>query len=218
MFQLDDLKNHPLLKWTMYIVGGIVIISFVLFYGWHPSEERQGPAFARIKSNGLTGGSEELSAEELERATQQAMNEKAMVLPPQALRNMPQSVMERLVTLSDRAQEAANVRLLERQAKELGVHVTREQIIALLNEQQNLTDEKLMQAAAQQGLSVEAFIESLRRMEEQDIVRKLQQQTAHASLYEVWQEYVLSKEKIKLQLAAYPISNFTASIPVTDAD
>ena len=34
MFKLQDMRNTKKIKWLMYIGFGVIIISFVFFYGW----------------------------------------------------------------------------------------------------------------------------------------------------------------------------------------
>ena len=122
------------------------------------------------------------------------------------------------MTPQEIAETAADNILINRAAKNMSVHVSRDKVIDFLKEQPGLTNEMLEGAARQQGTDVEGLIENMRQNQEKDRVKAMVGLTAHASLFELWQEYQLAHEKITLQLAAYPTEGFEKQVVVNDQD
>lgn len=226
MFKLQNLRHARHVKWPIYIMFGFIIISFVFFYGWNQANKSGGPgegqSFARLRSESMSPLHRwtELDRTSLQAARPEAENEIYALMPQQMQQMlMQQRVVERLVTTEDIARTAANNVLIERAADKMGVRVTQDDIIRMLKAQPNISDQMLDQQAKMMGLPDKfAFVDFIRRSQEQQRVKDVKGLVAHASLFELWQEYSLANEKLALRLAAYPAEKFESKVNVTPAD
>lgn len=222
MFQLQQMRNQKHIGWAIKIGFALIIVSFVFFYGWSPSHnQQQDRAFARIDTGSLNPlkRTRAITQAELQMAQGEVIQEKMMLLPPQLARQLPRSATERLAGTAEVAEQAANDILLARMADKLGIEVTSEQLVQLLREQPDLTNDMLARMAQSSGFpNVASYVDYLASRQSQTYARSLLMAGAHASLFEIWQEYQLSREKITLQLAAYPLDNYTGQVTATDAE
>jgi peptidyl-prolyl cis-trans isomerase D len=227
MFTLQGLRSPQRLAWlwkTVIFGGfGLLIISFVFFYGWnHSSGGSQNVEFARVHSGSPLPWKRwiKISADQMSHARNSAVQSKVSLLPQMYQQVLQQYQMDLsgIVSNEDIAREAANRILLARAAEDRSVHVPRQEIISMI-EAQGGTNEALASAARASGLrSAAQLIELERSNADQGRLRALVGNVAHASLFELWQEYQISQETMDLQIAGYPASNFTAQVPVTEAD
>lgn len=232
MFKLQNLRHHRHIKWPIYLMFGFVIISFVFFYGWNQSGKGKGGPdmsrnFAKMRSDSLNPLSrwEYLDSSSMHIGRIDAKIEKYAVMPqmPQQLQQMidQRGIMERLVEgdMENVARVAADSDLMRRTAQDMKVQVTTNEVIEGFKRNPGITDDMLNQQAHMLGLGDEyGFVEFRRRHEEEMRVRSIKQLVAHASLFELWQEYSLSNEKLVLRMAAYPADKFESKVTVTQAD
>lgn len=232
MFKLQNLRHHRHIKWPIYFFFGVVIISFVFFYGWNQSgKDKNGPSmdrnFARLRSESLNPLSrwEYLDAASMRLGRVDAKIQKYSAMPqlPQQLQQMieQRGVMDRLVEgdMENVARVAGDAKLLRRAARDMKIQVTTDEIVEMFKKSPGITDQMLDQQAQMMGLGDEhGFVEFRRRHDEEMRVREVKQLVAHASLFELWQEYGLSNEKLVLRMAAFPADKFEAKVTVTTAD
>ena len=199
-----------------------MIVSFVFFYGWKAPRESGGrEVYAKMLSGSYHPMKRwlKINSAMVSQGMDEAKESILQLFDPQTRNFLQQSsVLNQLVTADDGAREIANTILTDRQAVKLGVTVSTQEIVDRLRMQPGVTRQAIEFAAQRQGMSVNAWIESLRQREEQRRVMTLVSMTAQTSQFEVWQEYLLGRETMKLKLAAYPIEKFESQVTVTDDD
>lgn len=226
MFKLQNIRHARHVKWPIYILFGFIIISFIFFYGWNGlgKDAIANQSFARLRSESINPMHkwQNLDGTALHAAKFDAENQKVQMLPmlnPQ-MRNMldQRGLLDRLVGNPDLARVAADNILLQRQVQKMGVYVGTDEIIAGLR-QQRVSDQEINEYAMRKGLGDEyGYVEHQQHQSENDIVKAVKNLVIHASLYELWQEYSLAKEKLVLRMAAFPIEKFESQVSVTPKD
>lgn len=227
--KLQDMRNPRHLKWPLYFMFGIVIISFVFFYGWRQSDADRNPdIFAKIRSENQINPLKRwtyIRRPQMTEAQMYLTNYIERTYIPQAhaqyfqQQGIYRGIMDRLITTDDTARQAADIILMQREARDMGVSVTREEIVKQFASIPNINDAALNMQARQMGMrNANEYIEYVRRMNELEQVRRIKQLAAQASLFELWQEYGLRNDKITLELAAFPNDAFTSKVLVTDQD
>jgi peptidyl-prolyl cis-trans isomerase D len=218
---MRDLKRF---RWPATILLGLVIISFVAFYGWQPEsfERERRVEFAKVRSESWNPLDEwtVIGPDLMQRAERRVRARKSQLLPPQVAQVMNEARMRDLTTLDETRREAANILLIERAADRMGIEFTQAETIQMMQEQQpGLTNQLLDQIARQSGFQSQLdFVRAQRQAVVADHTLGLVRQLAHASLFELWQEYSLTNETIGLSLAAYPAANFEDRVTVTEDD
>ena len=224
MFRLQDMRDAKKLKWLLYILFAIVIVSFVFFYGWQASDPTVRPedqVFARLRSESLNPLKRWISINSpmLKRAQSSVQFSKLPSVPRELQAQLFRSGgLDRIITTAETAVEAADQILLRRQADAMGVYVSQEEIIDDFRAQPNMNDRMLERFARQYDTDKRGYIELQRQTREVQRVLNIQTLLAHASLFELWQEYVLINEQIKFQMAGYPARDFEDQVVVTDQD
>lgn len=224
MFRLQDLTNYKTIRWPIYVLFGLIIISFVFFYGWSSSQSRQARGsmtFAKLRSESLNPFRRWIEIDRnwiaaMERA---ALNEKLRLLPPMWQRlAMQMGPRIDLVENKDLILEAANSILLDRASRDLNLAVSQQQIIDQLR-QAGLSDAFLVREQRRRGLASKwDVIELLQRQTRRSRVETLKGMVAHASLFELWQEYKLGNEQIVLEVGAYPVDAYTDEVEASESD
>lgn len=223
MFQLQDLRDSKKLRWPMGILFAIVIISFVFFYGWRTDTFQGGGErpFARVKAvnGGVTADWINFYSPDLMAAGERLQGRIVSMLPEVYQQVLQQVNLAELISAEDAAREAANRVILMEKANQEGIHVPIETVHQIFRSQPNLTDSVLDEIARRQGFGDKhGYAEFIRRNLEMDRVRFLEGVVAHASLFELWQEYSLANEQIELQMAAYPATEYEDEVVVTEED
>ena len=225
MFQLQNMRSHKALKWPIRILFAVVIISFIFFYGWQKNQKSatRENSQAKVLSTHWQPWLRwtYISNEELKVAQDRVFNFKLQLLPSyvgQLLRQENVSP-QRLVSPGDAAREAANDILVARQAAKMGIVVSRDEIRDMFNSQPGMTNQQFLAMAQQAGFANPMnFVDQIARDSTQDRMRLLESSLAETSLFELWQEYTLAKEKISLRLAAYPVEQFKDKVVIIDED
>ena len=230
MFKLQNIRHARHIKWPVYFGFGLIIISFVFFYGWNQSGKGRGPGgmsmdFARLRSESLNPFKRwtHIDTYALKAAHRDAVNEKYRVLPelpPQFMQMLQQQkTLEHMVTTQDDARTAADEIVLNRTAREMGVRISQESVIGLMLKQPGITDELLERNALEMGLGDKyQYVDYIRRQQEEQIVQEIKSLVVHSSLFELWQEYRLANDKLVLRMAAYPAATFESKVNVTPKD
>lgn len=224
MFKLQNMRDHRHLKWPVRIFFALVIISFVFFYGWNQSGRNKGGNerdFAKLRSGDLNPFArwQYITNNELAQSMDEAKREKLRQLPSQWAQMLQNQMnLERLVSTEDISRTAANDILIERAAANMNVHIPLQKVIDSLNESPDMTNAQLETIAAQRRMTPAQLLEQARRDEEISRVRQIKSLLAHASLFELWQEYSLDNEKMTLEMTAYPIASYESKVTVKDQD
>lgn len=227
--KLQDMRNPRHLKWPLYFMFGIIVVSFVFFYGWqHQNQtDRDLDIYAKIRSESNNPFKRWTYIRRPQVAEAQIYRTNYIqqtYLPQQWVQSLQRqgtlkAVMERLVTTDEVAREAANMILMERAARDLGISISREDIIGQLSSIPNMSDQALDNQVREFGMrNRNEFLDYIRRTSEMEQVKKLKEIAAQASLFELWQEYGLRNDKFTLQIAAFPNDAFTSKVLVTDQD
>lgn len=225
--KLQDMRNPRHLRWPLYFLFAVVSISFIFFYGWHQGEADRNPdIYAKLRSeshNPLKRWTYIRRPQVLEARNYLTRSIEQMYIPQWLSQSLQRqgtlkNLMERLTTSDDVAREAADMILMERAARQMGVSVTRDDIVAQFRSVPNMSDRLLAYQARELNLSIEGFLDYVRRTSEMEQVKKIKGLAAQASLFELWQEYGLRNDKFTLQIAAFPNDDFTTKVLVTDQD
>jgi len=208
--------------WTLVFI----IPSFVAFYGWQRSSrgrgrgggnyQREAIAFIRdawfgLRERGTSPLDEHMAQRTLEQEYRYLFQSRRLTLTPEEIRN--------LIGPRELAYEAIHAYYLQRLAREKGLEVTDEEIRAYL---ENLLGgrpvEELRKNLWQQGLSEDEFLYLLKYQETLDKARNHVYARAKASLFELWQEYLIGQEKIQIRFVKIPIQDFLTQVkPTTDS-
>jgi hypothetical protein len=224
MFSLQTMRDHKKLKWPVRIGFALIIISFVPYYGWKSRSDREHGQveFAKIRSESLNPLQRWtiIGPDLMKRAEERLIRRKIQLLPRQIAQTFNPSRLRDLVSLDEQRQEAANLLLIERIAQRLGVQVTFQGVIEMLRQQPGMTQQALTMIARQAGYADDpsGYVLLLQQQLLTDHVLAIVSQLAHASLFELWQEYKLDNEKVGLELAAYPVKDYENRVAVTGED
>jgi hypothetical protein len=229
--QLSDMKSHPVIKWLAYAGFGLIIVSFIFFYGWDSSVTRareQANSFGRIEAEGAIlpwRKWESIPAEEVRGARLQVVNRKLNTLDPtlrmillQESARMGMRLESRLSTDPEALQHAVDVRLLQREAERIGLAATREEIVAQIRNQPGMTPQVWQAMLEAEGVSEAEYIERLRQNQAAFHVEELIADEARLTLPELWREYRLENEKLRLEVLTFPATRYTDQVTATDEE
>ncbi len=211
-------KKTQVLKGTLILV----IPAFVFFYGWSAVDENQRQAtneFARVKPEGFLARWEAIDRFEMLRAgealkTRQLMEYQLMGFS-QAYQLM-QGKPENLFSHAEILREALNQRVIRKKAADLGIVVTEKD--AQDRVQDRFTYQGKFNRAAfesdlyRNGVSEAQYVDRVRN---QMISERLMESfiaTGKLSLFEVWQEYTLYKEKIQIEFVKLDAEKYKESV------
>lgn len=227
--QLHDLRSNPIIKLFAYLGFGLIIISFVFFYGWGQAAPSGGgdinPTMARYKSddpmNFLPWREwEEIKGSEVRDAMDIVNNKKLGFVPQQLLQflmqqsgNLPQWANE-----AEGIQYAMDERILGAEARRLGINVPAQDVLDQLRTQYASNYQAIDAMLDREGKTMEQFVTELQRQQEALQAREFIKRRARVSLYELWQEYAMVNEKITLELAAFPAEHYSDKVQVTDGE
>ena len=204
MFKLQDMRNTKKIKWLMYIGFGVIIISFVFFYGWQndPRGSNEPIPLAKL-------GNRTIYQTDLARPRESLINQKISRLDANTGRFLGRNrnQLNQLYDFEEVVEEAANLILLDSHSKSVGLDLSREKLAEDFRNIPGLAGANITWKQLDQQL--QGRITSLSR--------NLKASLAHASLFEVWQEYLLANEELTLDIAAYPSANYEAQV-VTNND
>ncbi len=225
--QLHDFRHHPVIKFFLYIVFFVVIIAFVFAYGWNAASSNRANAeanFARYQSSDPLAFLpwrkwEYISVNEVRASREQVAQRKFRILPQQLMQFLAQQgQMPQWATDEEAVQLAMDNRILRAEGRRLGIVVSRDEIIGELKQQYGSNPAMLDQAAMQKGMTVDQFIDYLTEEAAAARVKGFIANQARASLFELWQEFLLAKEKITLKVAAYPVEHYVSNVQVSETD
>lgn len=226
--QLHDLRSHPVIKWFAYAGFAFIIISFVFFYGWNSAMRRHedyAQSFGKVRADGALSFLpwrkwEMIGPDDVKNARGAVRQKKMSLLGPQLEQMLNQQGFnsEQLVSDSEAIEQAANIRLLDREADRRGIEVSQAETIDMLKQNRNMDARTFEMILKQQGLTADQFIAKLRETQKASRAQEAIAQDAHISLYDLWQEYLLVNEKLKLRMIAYPLDKFETKAEATQAE
>jgi len=217
---LKRLRSRKVMKRVMQWTLILVIPSFVFFYGWQSSANRRQYArqsIAQIKDRlwGLRWRS--ISPTEQILARELLLRRYANMLQSQGLKVSGED-LSGLVSQRDVAREAIDDYYLMKFAREKGLSVTDDEIRSILEQMYPVRPkESFRQDLRRMRKTEEEFISELAYRQLLAKAEGLIRLRAKASLFELWQEYLIGQEKIQIRYARIPSKDFEAKVhPTTE--
>lgn len=231
--QLSDMKSHPVIKWLAYLGFGLIIISFIFFYGW---ESSSSSSYARANSYGRIESDdplaflpwrkwENVTADEVRNARLQVANRKLSTLDPtmqmillQEGQRMGLRLEQTLSTDPEALQQAVDMRLMLREADRVGLNVPRQDVVAQIRNQPGMTAEIWKMILESEGMSESQYIARLQRNQTAFAVQELRADEARLTLPELWRDYQFENEKLRLEVLLFPAEKYTDLVAATDEE
>jgi peptidyl-prolyl cis-trans isomerase D len=220
---LRYLRSQKLMRTVMRLTLILVIPSFILFYGWSTIKSGGGRGgggfyYARVKKATIGRWSEiqdyELRAAR-ERLTRDFMNYAMLIGLPPAL--FQQEGMERYIRMKDMVYEAIKERILLDYARKHGLTVTDNELKMQIKAAWPKDTALYLRAYLRQNRMSEA--EFISKQKHDLLLRKAEEQImsqAKVSLFELWQEYLLSEEQIKIDYVKFPVEAYLDRVSVNE--
>lgn len=216
---LKRLRSRKVMKRILRITLFLVIPSFVVFYGWSQKMSVRNPGFyfARIKRPGI-GRWSTVGEGELRYAKNDLQTKYARMLGIDPA-SFTQRGLDKYVLMYDIILDAIDNRILLNYAKKADIMVTDEEITNLIRAMfpQNTVQllKRYLNATRQ---SEQAFFQDQRLKQTLGKTKYLFYGQAKASLFELWQEYLLSKEKLKIDYVLFPVEQYRDKVKVEPDD
>lgn len=201
----------------MIALGVIVIPSFIVLYGWQSgapgTEQGPGPVAATIKYGPFD--KLEIGPQELQRGRQQLTARMGGYAQQEAYQ-LDAGVLNRLASSPHAVlDEAINVAILERYAREHGITATLGEAQQILEEQIPPQARQLyLDSLRQQRLTLSDVIHNVRNELLLDKVRRSLGSRVRVTLYEAWLAYSLENMKLTLETARFDVGRFLDKVEV----
>ncbi len=200
----------------------LIIPSFVFYYGWSSSrrsEQQRQNAIATIKHSKLARA-HEITSEDLleaeERLAEQFAGFARLLGVPQSFFFNPR-IREAIPNL-DKIMEAVHFYLLLHFAQQHGILTDQEEIVTKFkNLWPNNTAAYIRQYMRARNINNEQYL--IWREQQDTNVSKgkyMFYAEARASLFELWQQFLITDEKVKIDYVKIPLAEVEKSIEVTD--
>lgn len=218
---LRKLRHEKFMRGVMIAVLAIVIPSFVVFYGWtkrtSPGGLPEGVA-ATIKF-GAFGDKLEVRQHDMALARQVLLN-KIQGYARLANEEIDPKTVEELATPAAVVREAINLKLLERFAKEHGIIVTEDEVIAELQRQIPPEQRPMAMRYIEQrtGMSFDQYVARQTYAQLLSRVRDLLAARTRVSVYDAWLAFKAKKEKLVVDYVKLLADDFKGKVSVTEAD
>jgi peptidyl-prolyl cis-trans isomerase D len=216
---LKRLRSRKVMKRILQITLFLVIPSFVVFYGWSQkmNVRRTGFYFARMKYPGMSRWST-ITEGELRFAKNTLATHYAQMLGVRPDR-FNQMGLEKYIPTYDIVLEAIDNRILLNYASKANIIVTGEEI-------KNYIRAMFPQNTA---ANLQRYLNLTRQSEAQFVRERETQQTldkakylflsqAKTSLFELWQEYLIAEEKLKIDYVKFPVEQYLDKVEVGPED
>jgi len=219
---LKQLRSRKVTKRIMFWTLVLVIPSFVFFYGWQSSSrrrggrsvfEREGVALIRDRWFGLRERSSSPLEEEM---AQLALEQEYRYLfQSQGLRTTAEEIHS-LIGPREIAREVIHAYYLQRLADKTGLGVSADEIRAILDDMlRGRPIDQLRKEIRQQGLSEQEFLQLLNYRQGLGKAKNYIYALAKASLFELWQEYLIGQEKIQIRYVKIPVQDYEKQAKAT---
>ena len=204
----------------------LVIPSFMLFYGWSSLDQSRREAastYAWLKAPSWlpwpvnrwqpVGAVEMLRAgESLKRKRE--LGYQFIGLP---LSLFPEGRPSELFTTAEIVREAVNQRVIQRQAAKMGLQVSQDELRAYIRSRFPQNTERAFAAYLDMRRISEAqYLEELSSEILNDKIMAMFVNQAKASLFELWQEYTLEKEKLQLDCVKILASKYVDTVAIDE--
>ncbi len=216
---LKQLRSRKVMKRILQITLFLIIPSFVFFYGWSQKARTRSPGFyfARIKYPGI-GRWSDITEGELRFAKSDLQTQYAQMLriPPEVF---AQQGLDKYILMYDIILEAIDNRILLNYSKKADIVVTNEEIknfIRAMFPQDTAANLKRYLNYTRQ--TEEGFVQAQQLRQTLGKTKYLFLGQAKASLFELWQEYLISEEKLKIDYVLFPVEEYRDKVKVEPDD
>ena len=205
---MQQLRNPYVMKYGMYIVLGITIPSFVLFYGFSSvsDQTRVGPEPEVTVET--SSGNVKLGSRDLLIARDDAARYYVNIVSTSMGQPVPDSAVQQVaqnLPNKDIADFAVATVAFRQRLEEKEIRVTETQVSEFLREQ-GITRDQLNNILKQSGESEARFAQRVRRNIEDSMAEQSVSRIARTSLLELWLEYVYLRDKVTMSYAAVPVA------------
>jgi len=219
---LRQLRNRKVMKRVMQGLLILVIPSFVFFYGWSsltdtPSGGGMGSYFAKYKSPGTLpwplGRWQDLGHAQMKQA-QNSLEQEYLAFLGQNF----QGDLDKLVSTKDIILEAIDIDALDRFAAKNGITVSEDELRQYLTHlfSQISPNPEANYSAFLRGRGITA--KDFEAMTRHDVlmsrVRGAFLTGAKVSLYELWNEYLISKEQLQISYVKFQTEDYVNKVQV----
>ncbi len=218
MLSIQKLRNPHVMKWGLYMIIGLTIPAFVLFYGFSPNQpvdQLQG-TLVTVKTN---DGEVKLERRDLVNAERAAGEYYTSFITqnisPRQRMQIAQTI-SRALSAKEKADFAVSEVALAQRLREQDLRPTVAQVEMKLAES-NMTQEQLRNYLDQTGMSEAEFIASERRAIRNELAIRTIQKVSKTSLLEIWDQYRLQNEEFVTKYFNMPMPSL-GDIEVTEEE
>ncbi len=207
---IQKLRNPYWMKWGLWVVLGLTIPAFVLFYGFGdvggPSPGMQAGSLLTVHTD---RGRVEFGPRELDGARREAASYYTNVyaaytgIPAFQLRQIQDQLRGAMRPPDVVDFAVAQVALQDRLDRQ-GVRVTDGQVRQYLREA-GITRQELEGILRANRMTEHEYASIIRRQLRTDMAAQTVQRVARTSLLELWQEYLLAREKLTFDYVRLPV-------------
>jgi len=220
VISIQKIRNPYFMRGFLWAIILITIPSFVLFYGFAPSDQSMAAAGPLVTVQGRDG-KVELTGRDLERAQSNAARHYtsflAGLVDPNRLAGI-QSQIEGGIRPRETADFAVSEIALDERRQQAGLRVTEAQVSESLRAQK-LTREQLNTYLRSSGLSEYEFAANQRVVLQGQLAEFTVTRIARTSLLELWDEYLQAEEKVEAELVSITVPFIgTEEIPESDIE
>jgi peptidyl-prolyl cis-trans isomerase D len=215
---LRQLRTEKFKKGLLIGILIIIIPSFITFYGWQQSTG-MGPdgnpnVPATIKFDRFD--KVEVPASKVTEA-RRALQSKVATYARLTGKPLDNSIMEKLTGTPDLVNEAVDVAIWEKLARDSGVVVTNQGTLDFVAQQVSPAERiQLIEALRQQGRSFDDFIAEQRQGQMLQMSQQLVAPKVRVSLLEAWIAHSLASEKLVADVVKFPVADYVSKVAVTE--
>ncbi len=218
---MQQLRNPYIMKWGMWVILGITIPSFVLFYGFGNKGQGNTMEMGTLVTVKTEDGEIKLGREDLRIARGSYVQEiaaTAMSQQPQAnaqMYNRIRNIVDRAVSNRDVADYAVSQIALRDRLNKQDIRVTDTQVSELLKSE-GFTKDSLKSYLQRARISEDQFSLQRRAELEETLAAGTVSRLARTSLLELYNEYLNFKETLSASVVRIPVQPDSGYTPTEE--
>jgi peptidyl-prolyl cis-trans isomerase D len=215
---LRQLRSEKFKKGLLIGILIIIIPSFVTFYGWQQSAGKGAGGNPNIPATIKFDRFDkvEIPASKVTEA-RRALQSKYATYARLTGKQLDNSIMDRLTGTPDLVDEAVDVAIWEKLARDSGVMVTEQGTLDAISQQVTQQEKvQLIDALNRQGRSFDDFVAEQRQGQLLQTAQQLISPRVRVSLLEAWIAYSLANEKLVADVVKFPVSDYMEKTALTD--